>query len=458
MQKRDLELLKQSLKEYKKKKDKKKSILFINHINNININDENSEITIIVNSMFGEEKTKNAIEILKNFFYEEKHKENYNIKVNLEKTKLDNNILTKNTNEVLIINSNKKNCEKKDNTNLNQKYTFQSFIVGENSRFAYNLCLAIAKKPSFQYNPCLIYGDVGLGKTHLVQATGNEITKNSDLKVLYMPCEKFIDDFYIAIAKNKGTNYKNLFKKTDVLILDDIHLLEGKTESAQEALFNIFNSLKEANKQLIFTCDKPITAIKLEDRLKSRLGSGISADLKAPDYEIRLAIINQKCKEKSFELDKNVKEFIAKNVITNIRNLENCITTLYGFSNLLGKNIDINITKEVLSDMIVLKDVNNKEITNSDIVEAVAEYFNISQKDIRGNKRTKSLVIPRNYSIYLMTKLTTMSTIEIGIYFGGRDHSAIIYSKNKVKEQIKTDESVKKIIDILEENIKRKLN
>jgi chromosomal replication initiator protein len=332
--------------------------------------------------------------------------------------------------------------------NINPTYQFDSFVVGDNSAFAYNVSMAIAKNPGVSYNPCLIYGGVGLGKTHLIQSIGNYIHQNTpELQVIYVTAEMFTNEFVQAIGEKKTPQFRNKYRKADVLLIDDIHFLQNKS-STQEELFHVFNNLFEANKQLVFTCDRPINELQdITDRLKNRFTRGINVDLQPPNFETRLAILHKKCGEKECHIAEEVLDYISKNVNTNVRDLEASLTKLIAYSKLLNKEITLDITREQLKSTYAM--TKDQSFSVDTIIRVVAEYFNISPYDIKGKKRTKSVVLPRQIAMYICRDITEFSTTEIGYEFGGRDHTTVMHSVQRVEGLIRSDIAVNNSIQTL---------
>ena len=330
---------------------------------------------------------------------------------------------------------------KPKDSNINTAYQFDSFVVGDNSAFAYNATMAIAKNPGVSYNPCLIYGGVGLGKTHLIQSIGNYIQDNTpELQVVYVTAEMFTNEFIQAIGEEKTPQFRNKYRKADVLLIDDIHFLQKKA-STQEEMFHVFNNLFEANKQLVFTCDRPITELQdIADRLKNRFSRGINVDLQPPDFETRLAILKRKCDNQVCHISMDVLEYIARNVNTNVRDLEASLTKLIAYSNLLNKEITLDIAQEQLKGHYSL--AKDQSLSIDSIIKTVASYFNISSYDIKGKKRTKSVVLPRQIAMYIARTITDFSTTEIGYEFGGRDHTTVMHSFQKIEALTKSDVAV----------------
>jgi len=338
--------------------------------------------------------------------------------------------------------------KKAKDPNINPNYQFDSFVVGDNSIFAYNVSLAIAKNPGVSYNPCLIYGGVGLGKTHLIQSIGNYIQETTpELQVVYVTAEMFTNEFIQAIPEKKTPQFRNKYRKADVLLIDDIHFLQKK-DSTQEELFHVFNNLFEANKQLVFTCDRPIHELQdIADRLKNRFTRGINVDLQPPDFETRLAILHRKCKEKDCIITGEVLDYISRNVNTNVRDLESSLMKLIAYSQLLGKEITLDIAREQLkSSLSIAKD---QSITVDVIIRVAAEFFNISSYDIKGKKRTKSVVLPRQFAMYIARDITEFSTTEIGYEFGGRDHTTVMHSVQRIAGLIQSDPAMSESLQTL---------
>ncbi len=328
--------------------------------------------------------------------------------------------------------------KKPNDPNINQGYQFGSFVVGENSSFAYNVSMAIAKNPGVSYNPCLIYGGVGLGKTHLIQSIGNFIQDNTpELQVVYVTAEMFTNEFIGAIGDKKTPQFRNKYRKADVLLIDDIHFLQRK-ESTQEEMFHIFNNLFESNKQLVFTCDRPINELQdITDRLKNRFTRGINVDLQPPSFETRLAILQKKCEKQVCNISSEVLEYISKSINTNVRDLEASLTKLIAYSNLLNKEITLDIARDQLRSTYSLS--KDQTMSVDTIIRVVSDYFSISAYDIKGKKRTKSVVLPRQIAMYIARNITEFSTTEIGYEFGGRDHTTVMHSVQKVEGMMKND-------------------
>ena len=346
------------------------------------------------------------------------------------------------------------NQKKKKHPLLNEDFNFDSFIPGENSDYAYKAALAVAQKPGKKYNPILFYGGSGLGKTHLMEAIGNYIYKNNpeNLKICYISAENFTNEFTSSITSKKTNDFKNKYRNLDVLLLDDIHFLSGK-EATQEELFYTFNALSDKNAQMVFTCDRPIREIqKMANRLVSRLSNGLSIDLQPPNYETRIAILQKKLQLKEKELNPEIIEFIAKNVETNVRELEAALNKVLGYIELFGGSPDLDTVKNQLKDLITANSIENISI---DIIQKViADNYQVSVSDLKSKKRDKKFVIPRQIAIYIAREITEISFMELGNEFGGKDHTTMMHAYEKVKDLIKIDPSLNNKIQLYIREIK----
>lgn len=336
-------------------------------------------------------------------------------------------------------------------SSMNPKYTFDRFVIGENNRFARAACVAVAESPSNKYNPLFIYGGVGLGKTHLMQAVGNFVLEESaDRQVVYVSCEDFTNEFISSIQNNKSNEFRQKFRSTDILLIDDIQFLAGKVET-QEAFFHTFNTLYEANKQIVITSDRPPKEIpKLEDRLRSRFEMGLITDISAPSFETRMAILQKKADNYEVPIPSDVLEFIAENIHSNIRELEGALTTVTAFSNLHGKPLDLPLAKEALKDLL------NTEAQSIDIPyikKVTAKYFNITPKEIDSKRRTQKITQPRQVAMYLSRELTDNSYPKIGEMFGGRDHSTVLHACRKISKDIKDQPEFAKLVETIKTEI-----
>ncbi|MDT4762452.1 chromosomal replication initiator protein DnaA [Sphaerochaeta sp. PS] len=330
----------------------------------------------------------------------------------------------------------------KQESNLNYSYKFTNFVIGDNSTFAYNASLAIAKNPGVSYNPCLIYGGVGLGKTHLLSSIGNHIIDNTpELKVMYVTAEMFTNEFIDSVGSNKMQSFKNKFRKVDVLLIDDIHFLQGK-DGTQEELFHTFNNLYESKKQMVFTCDRPISELKnISDRLSSRFERGLNVDLQPPSYETRVAILKSKTEQRGSAMNEDIIDYIATNVCTNVRDLESSLTKLIAYSELLDQEISLDKAKELLGTLPSLAANANQTLSIDTIIKVIGEYFNVSSFEIKGKKKNKSLIQPRQIAMYLSRDITEFSTTEIGTEFGGRDHTTVMHAYDRIESLMKSDEA-----------------
>ena len=337
---------------------------------------------------------------------------------------------------------------------LQEEFTFDTFIPGDNSRFAYNAAIAVANEPGKKYNPILFYGGSGLGKTHLMQAIGNYIYHNGGekLKICYVSAENFGNDFTASLISKKPNDFKNKYRNLDVLLLDDIHFLQNK-DGMQMELFYTFEALSQKNAQMVFTCDRPIREIKnMADRLVSRLSNGLCIDLQPPDYETRYAILQKKIELQHRTLEPEIIDFIAKNVETNVRELESALDKVLGYEELIGKKVNLDILKNQLRDII---SSNSTENISLDVIQKViADNYQISVSDLKGKKREKKFVVPRQIAIYISRELTEISYTELGNEFGGKDHSTIMTAYKKIAEQIKIDSSLESKIQLYIREIK----
>ncbi len=320
-------------------------------------------------------------------------------------------------------------------TAFNPKYTFDSFVVGNNNRLAHAASIAVAEKPGETYNPLFIYGGVGLGKTHLMQAIGNEIQRrHPSKKVLCIPCEKFTNEFVGAISSGKMNQFKNTYRSIDVLLVDDIQFLSHK-EGTQEEFFHTFNALHQANRQIVVTSDRIHTAIPdLEDRLSSRFGWGMVADVRPPNLETRLAILRTKCQEKKFNLEDEVLDYIARHILSNIRELEGALTRIESHCSLYNTQPSLDCVTGVLED--VINSTRTKSINQDHIFRAITKFFNISLDDLLCARRNKELVYPRQITMYLMRHEMNLSFPHIGRELGGKDHTTIMHGCNKIAKEL----------------------
>jgi chromosomal replication initiator protein len=331
---------------------------------------------------------------------------------------------------------------------LNPKYKFDTFIIGNSNRFAHAASLAVAESPSSAYNPLFLYGGVGLGKTHLMHAIGHYIiSNNADAKILYVTSEKFTNDLINSIKDDKNDEFRNKYRKIDVLLVDDIQFIAGK-ERTQEEFFHTFNTLHSANKQIIISSDRPPKEIPtLEDRLRSRFEWGLTTDIQAPDLETRIAILRKKAEQENYDVQDDVIEYIANNIQSNIRKLEGALIRLYAYSSLTNKSVDIDLAEEALKHLI---SEDKKEITIEDIKKVIATYFNLTLDEINSKKKPQRISFPRQIAMYLSRKHTDHSLPKIGEEFGGRDHSTVLHAYNKIEDLLESDVDLQKKIDEIE--------
>jgi chromosomal replication initiator protein len=319
---------------------------------------------------------------------------------------------------------------------LNTKFNFESFVVGNSNRFAHAACLAVAESPARSYNPLFIYGGVGLGKTHLLQAIGNFVVEqNPNIKVLYISSEKFMNDFIQSIQAGRQQDFRNKYRTVDVLLIDDIQFWEGK-EATQEEFFHTFNVLYEAQKQIVATSDSHPKEIKLEERLKNRFEMGLITDIQEPDLETRIAILRKKAESEGILVPNEVTVFIANHAKANIRELEGSMLRVIAFASLTRQEITLELVKEVLKDSLPNEE---KRISVEAIQRVVAERYNCKYSDMKSKKRTKQIAFPRQIAMYLSRELTAHSLSEIGAAFGGKDHTTIIHAYEKIEELLTSD-------------------
>lgn len=363
--------------------------------------------------------------------------------------------------EKKIIRKDKKIEKEVIHSNLRPNYTFDTFIVGNSNKFAHAAALAVAENPGSMYNPLFIYGNSGLGKTHLMQAIGNYIVQNSNNKVLYVTSEQFKDDYVNIIKKDdNGTNlsyidyFKDKYRSIDVLIIDDIQFLAGSSKTQHE-FFNTFNDLFNNSKQIIISSDRSPDDLKLlEDRLRTRFCWGLTVNIFPPDFELRKEILIKKIRASDFEkeIPEEVIQYMASNIGTSVRQLEGAINRLLAYSTIMGGlPITLDLAIEALKDFISKGMGENNDITR--IQRIVAEYFQISVEDIKSKKRAANITFPRQIAMYLCRNVTDESFPKIGMEFGGKDHSTVMHSVEKIEKEIKNNKELDKIIDKLKNDI-----
>ena len=331
-------------------------------------------------------------------------------------------------------------------TYLNPKYVFDTFVVGNSNRFAHAASLAVSESPATAYNPLFLYGGVGLGKTHLMHAIGHYIIRqNPNLKVLYVTSEKFTNELINAIKDDKNIEFRSKYRNIDVLLIDDIQFIAGK-ERTQEEFFHTFNTLYEANKQIIISSDKPPKDIvPLEDRLKSRFEWGLIADIQPPDYETRIAILRKKVQLEKLEIPNDVISIIANKIASNIRELEGALNRIVAYSSLTNREITEDLAEETLKD--ILSHSKNRPLTSSIIINVVAKHFNIRPEEFKTQKRNREISFPRQIAMYLCREMAGLSLPKIGEDFGGRDHTTVIHAYDKIASDINKNPDLSTTID-----------
>ena len=337
-------------------------------------------------------------------------------------------------------------------TNLNRRYTFNNFVVGESNRLTHAAALSVAKAPAETYNPLFIYGGVGLGKTHIMQAIGNDILdQRQDLRVVYVPAEQFVNEFINGIKRNEREVFQARFRNVDVLLIDDVHFLAGK-ESTQEEFFHTFNALHNAHKQIVISCDRPPKEIStMEQRLRSRFEWGLITDIQSPDLETRVAILRRKCEEESVELPDEVTLFVANKVRDSIRELEGALVKVAAYSSLNNEPVSIEMAARVLRDFLSKED---REVSIERIMKKVAEHFRVKTQDLLGSSRSRSVAMPRQIAMYLSRDLTNHSFPEIGSFFGKKDHSTVMHACRKISRECENNEEFRRFLDRLSHTIR----
>ncbi|MGN1387417.1 MAG: chromosomal replication initiator protein DnaA [Bacillus sp. (in: firmicutes)] len=336
---------------------------------------------------------------------------------------------------------------------LNNKNTFDTFVIGSGNRFAHAASLAVAEAPAKAYNPLFIYGGVGLGKTHLMHAIGHYVLEhNPSAKVVYLSSEKFTNEFINSIRDNKAVEFRNKYRNVDVLLIDDIQFLAGK-EQTQEEFFHTFNTLHEESKQIVISSDRPPKEIPtLEDRLRSRFEWGLITDITPPDLETRIAILRKKAKAEGLDIPNEVMLYIANQIDSNIRELEGALIRVVAYSSLINKDINADLAAEALKDIIPSS--KPKIITILEIQKAVGEHYNVKLEDFKAKKRTKSVAFPRQIAMYLSRELTDSSLPKIGDEFGGRDHTTVIHAHEKISKLYQTDAQLQQQIAEIKNRLK----
>lgn len=328
-----------------------------------------------------------------------------------------------------------------ENPRLNEKYDFDSFVIGQSNRLAHAAALAVAEAPAQSYNPLFIYGDSGLGKTHLLHAIGHYSRELfPEIRVRYVSSEDFTNDFINSIANNQGARFQERYRSVDVLLVDDIQFLEGKAET-QEAFFHTFNTLHGHNKQVVITSDvQPKQLRGFEARITSRFEWGLLTDIQVPDLETRIAILRKKAQRERLDVEDSILEFIATKFSSNIRELEGTLIRVTAYANLNGQRIDMPLVQTVLKDLISID--SNNEVQPADIINRTAEYFDLSVDDLYGPSRAQQIALARQIAMYLCRELTQLSLPKIGQLFGGRDHTTVMYAYKKIAKLIAERRSV----------------
>ena len=332
--------------------------------------------------------------------------------------------------------------------NLNPNYTFETFVIGNNNNLAHAASLAVAETPGEVYNPLFIYGGVGLGKTHLMQAIAHFIIKTKpELKVLYVTSETFTNELIDSVKNQKNSEFREKYRNIDVLLIDDIQFIIGK-ESTQEEFFHTFNALYQDRKQIVISSDRPPKEMEtLSERLRTRFERGLPVDIQIPTYETKMAILNKKAELGGYDIPYEVKDYVATHIKSSIRELEGALTKLSAFAKLSSNPITVEFAEEALKDLI--SPDSRREITPELIIDIVAEHFNIKSEDILSQKRSADIVYPRQIAMYLCRQMTTNTVQSLGKAFGNRDHTTILHGADKINKMVISDENTKSTIDIL---------
>ncbi len=350
-------------------------------------------------------------------------------------------------------NNNLENLTKKtnDNAGLNEKYTFENFIIGSNNRFAHAAAVAVSENPGKEYNPLFIYGGVGLGKTHLMQAIGNYMYKsNPNTRIIYCTGEVFANEVISAIMNSQNESFRKKFRNIDLLLIDDIQFLAGK-DKCQEEFFHTFNTLFESGKQIVLTSEKPPKEIPLlEDRLKTRFEMGLSVDIQAPDYETRLAILRKKAEKERYVINDDILVKIATRVKSNIRELEGVFNKLVAYTSFTKSELTDAIVDNTIESILVK---NTKTVTSKLIMQVVCKFFNIKVQDIISTKRSNSVAFPRQIAMYLCREVANMSFPNIGRDFGGRDHSTVLHAYSKISSEYDTNPETRDLIEDIKKSL-----
>lgn len=328
-----------------------------------------------------------------------------------------------------------------DGSRLNDKYSFDSFVIGSSNRFSHAAAVAVAEAPAKAYNPLFIYGGSGLGKTHLLHAIGHYAQNlYKGIRVRYVSSEEFTNDFINAIATNKSYEFQTRYREVDVLLIDDIQFLQGK-DSTQEAFFHTFNTLHDHNKQVVITSDLPPKLLTgFEDRMRTRFEWGLITDVQAPDLETRIAILRKKASSDAFNIDDDILEYMASKVSTNIRELEGALIRVTAYANLNSSSITMPLVQSVMKDLMLSEGAN--AISPGEIIAQAAQYFDLTTEDLYGSSRSQSIALARQIAMYLCREMTSLSLPKIGQLFGNRDHTTVMYANKKISELMKERRSV----------------
>lgn len=335
---------------------------------------------------------------------------------------------------------------------LNERYVFENFVVGKNNELAHAACLAIAQKPGKVYNPLFIYGGVGLGKTHLLQAVGHQVLKSTPgVRVLYLTCERFTNEFVHAIRNGRGKEFKDVYRNVDCILIDDIQFITGK-EGTQEEFFHTFNALHQANKQIVLTSDRPPKAIPaLEHRLLSRFEWGMIAEVVLPDLETRLAILEARCADRKMPIIKEALSYIATTIQSNIRELEGALNRVIAYHELNGSTPSLDSTKNVLSSLATQG--TRRSVTPKQLITTVASFYDISIENIVGQSRKKELVLPRQIVMYLLREEAQFSYPSIGHELGGRDHTTAMHAYTKIAKEVEENERLRQELHLIRQRL-----
>jgi len=342
--------------------------------------------------------------------------------------------------------------KRSQHSQMRDDYTFDRYIIGENNKYAANAALAICKNPGKVCNPFLIYGGVGLGKTHLMQAIGNSIHENTETRVICVTSENFLNNYLECLRENKMNTFRNKYRQADVLLIDDIQFFTDKP-GVQEELFHTFNALLDAKKALVFTCDRPLEELKkFEERLLSRFGLGIKADLQPPRYEERCAILKSLAQTRSVVFPDEVIDLMGKNIASNVRDLVSALNNLINYAELMNEAITVDIAQKHLKN--IFNAPRQANLSMDSIIRVTADYFGLTPNDLKGKKRTANIAFARQLAMYIGREMTDYSTTELGQDFGGRDHTTVMHSIDKIKGKLITDSSLESTIEGIKRGIK----